>query len=193
MFSYSDLLIILIISLCFVFLFKLQKKVLYPKYFTNSELVTGSNVTYKMLLARFIITFLFGLLTYTIVKNQSVILIGTFLGSFLIVWPVFLNPVQTYSFPYSDILIQKKDEKIIFIIHFLFIITSVLTVYTATILTPEIINYTWNNRIELLLNFLFSLFLITFFTSAESYSSKLLDKKIRRSNETEDYSKDSNE
>ena len=133
MFSYIELLYIFLIAIAFVLLFRFQKSFFKKYYFSNIELAFENKVSYRMFLARYIFIFLFGLLSYWIFGSIDIILIGSFLGSFLVVWPALLSPRNAYNE-----IFEHKDIIKIYVIHSIFMITTISTAYIAALVFPII-------------------------------------------------------
>jgi hypothetical protein len=182
MFSFLDLIIAFIISLCFIGLFKVQKKFSPTNYFASSQLIVGSSISWRMVLLRFILVFIFGLLSYLIVRNETIILLGVLLGSFLIIWPTILSPFESYAS-----IVKKLDVIIIYLSNFLFVITSVIIVYVSVRLFPIVSDYIATNKVDITWDiFLFLIFSITGFPGKEMLD-RILENRITK-NENDYYS-----
>lgn len=178
MVSYLDLLLIFMTSLAFVLLFRLQRNFFPTNYFANSQIILDTVVTYRMILVRYIFIFIFGLISYFITKNTPVILIGTFLGAFLIVWPTILAPSEAYV----DV-IKPRDRIFIYAMHTIFIITSIIVVYFSTMLLPLMIANFNENLTSILIELVKWLVFSGLGISGEKSLSDLLDKRVRKNNE----------
>lgn len=184
MFSYLNLITAFIISLCFVGLFKFQKKISPTNYFASSQLIVGSSVSWRMILLRYILVFFFGLLSYLVVRNEPTILLGVLLGSFLIIWPTLLSPSDSYIN-----IIKKSDILIIYLSNFLFVITSVITVYVAVRLFPVISDYLSNNRADIVWDVVFWFVMSIIGYPGKEKLDRLLEKRLEK-NESDYYSYD---
>lgn len=73
--------------------FKIQKIFFSNKYFSVSQLLTEfeTGVKWSRIVIRVIITLMLSLILLIFIHNPLVVIIGIGLGSFLIVWPVFLS------------------------------------------------------------------------------------------------------
>lgn len=178
MVSYLDLLLIFITSLVFVVMFRLQRNLFPTNYFANSQIILDTVVTYRMILVRYIFIFIFGLFSYLITKNAPVILIGTFLGAFLIVWPTILAPSEVYI----DV-IKSRDKILIYTMHTMFIITSIIVVYLSTIFLPLMITNFNENWTSILIDLVKWLVFSGLGISGEKNLGDLLDKRVRKNNE----------
>ncbi|WHY86054.1 hypothetical protein QNH39_26360 [Neobacillus novalis] len=89
-------------------------------------------VTYRIVLIRVFLIYLFGLVIYWITLDVKNLLLGTFIGSFLIIWPALLNPREIYLYPTSI-----KMKLIVFFWLFLFPVSSILLVYSSILSFPE--------------------------------------------------------
>lgn len=135
MISYLELVYICFIAILFVFLFKIQQRISPQNYFSNSQFILDKDVSYKMLGIRYVLILLFSLNFYFIFNNRVLIVIGIFFGSFLIIWPILIAPSEAYW----DIgYIKSKDKVVIYLLHFIFVISSTLVAYFATVLSPLI-------------------------------------------------------
>lgn len=94
MYSFIDLLLILFYSIIFVLMFKAIRKFFPKKYFELSRLIFGNGVTIRMRIIRSVVIFAYSYMIYVILGNQEAAIFSIMLGSFLIVWPVILNPEQ---------------------------------------------------------------------------------------------------
>lgn len=178
MFSYFDLLIIFIVSILFVLVFRIQRNMFPTNYFANSDLVLNSFVTYRMLSIRYIIIFFFGLASYFLVNNTSTVVVGTFLGSFLIIWPTLLSPFKAYVG-----IVKKNDIIFIYLQHLVFVTTSVIVIYFATILLPLLQNHIYENRVGIFLEVLKFLIFSSLGLSSEKILGNILDKRIGNNND----------
>lgn len=133
MVTYLELSFIFLIAILFVTLFKIQKIIFSQNYFSNSQFILNKDVSYKILGIRYILILIFSLICYFIFKSRSIVVIGIFVGSFFIIWPTLISPSEAYS----DIgYIKSRDKILIYLLHFIFIISSTFTAYFATILFP---------------------------------------------------------
>lgn len=142
MFSILDLVFAFIVAITFVGMFRLQRKFFSKKYFELSRRVFGRGITKRMILLRIVIIFLFSALAYFLIADSNTILLGVLLGSFLIVWPVLLNPSQFDLEEFGDwgqskVKMNKKGWFFLLFSYFLFISTSVIVAYLS-------INYSEN-------------------------------------------------
>lgn len=128
----TEIVSLLIVGALFFLLFKAQQKIFPQHYFASSQLVVGVPITYRMILIRIFLTFLFGILTFLVVQKEKVILLGVLFGSFLIVWPALSAPYKVYAY------IETKQIPKIILSHFIFVITSVGIVKAAIISFPYI-------------------------------------------------------
>lgn len=133
MISYLELVYICLIAILFVFLFKIQQKISPQHYFSNSQFILDRDVSYKMLGIRYLLILLFSLNFYLIFSNRIVIVAGIFLGSFLIIWPILIAPSEAYC---EIGYIKLKDKVLIYLLHFVFVISSTFVAYFAIIFFP---------------------------------------------------------
>lgn len=173
MITYLELVFVFIIAILFVILFKIQKKIFPQNYFSSSQVILDKNVTYKMLVVRYLLILFFSFAFNLIIENRSIIAIGVFLGSFLIIWPTLLNPSEPY---WAIGYVKKKDILIIYFLHFLFVLSSVLTTYFGTILFPLVKDLYFEYKSDLIYDlakyFLGSVFWLPFLKKGNDYLNK---------------------
>jgi len=92
LYSLEELFFSFIVAIIFIFIFKLQKEIFNESYWATSDILSGIEKapTFKTFFIRFLIILVFAIvLNYFI--SPKIIVFGLTLGSFLIVWPLFLN------------------------------------------------------------------------------------------------------
>ncbi|MDF9450965.1 hypothetical protein [Bacillus toyonensis] len=99
MFSITDLILSFIFGLLFIGMFLAQKKFLPSKYFSLTEVILETKVTYMMIIVRTAMIFVYGLVCYGISSSAEIVLLGGVMGSLLIIWPAILNPSNIYIQP----------------------------------------------------------------------------------------------
>lgn len=171
--SYFEVATIFFVAILFVITFSIQRNFFPKNYFANSQIVLDNLVTYRMLSIRYISIFFFGLVSYFIVNKITVVVIGAFLGSFLIIWPAILSPSEAYMG-----YVKPKDKVFIYLIHFLFVITSIIVVYFSAILFPLLRDYILENKISALFDLLLWFFFASIGFPAEKKLGDYLDKRI---------------
>jgi len=132
MYSNFDLFIILIISLAFVSIFRIQRALTPLKYFSNADMVIENSISIYQLVIRYILIGIFSITIHFLFDiSEIIIILGNFFGAFLIVWPVLLSPKFSYEtyMPYNLILE-------VYIVHILFIVSSLLVTYLSLKLIP---------------------------------------------------------
>lgn len=130
-FSITDLIFSFILGLLFIGMFLAQKKFFPSKYFSLTEVILETKVTYMMILVRTGMIFVYGLVCYKISSSAEVVLLGGVIGSFLIIWPAILNPSNIYIHP------RKKLEWVLVIGALLiFPIATFLIVFSSIQLYP---------------------------------------------------------
>lgn len=166
MYSNLDLFIILIIALIFVALFRIQRALTPLKYFSNADLVIESSISRYQILIRCVLIGIFSItIHYLFNISESVIMLGNFFGAFLIVWPVLLSPKFSY-----DTYIPPNLIRTIYIIHILFIISSILVTWISIKLIPLFVSNSYDYINNILLpggSLVFS-----------DYIKKILSKKV---------------
>lgn len=92
MFSLIELLHSFIIAIGFIFLLKLHREIFPKSYFASSNLISDIEVapSLRSVVIRFLLILLYGVILNVFIRADVVIL-GITLGSFLIVWPIFLS------------------------------------------------------------------------------------------------------
>lgn len=93
MFSFEDLFVSFCIAIVLIFLFKLQRELSPRTYFSMSDIINGveSSPTRMDVIIRILIIFTLGIVCNFFVDDPNIIVLGLTMGSFLIVWPAFLN------------------------------------------------------------------------------------------------------
>ena len=147
MYSNIDFLIIFFIALLFVGMFKIQRKYFARKYYELSRRIFGRGITLRMMLIRLIMIFGLSYLAYWLTNDKEVVVLGILLGSFLIVWPVLLNPS---TFDVNEITnhgnnvvhISRKGWIFLFISYASFILSAVTIAYLSASFGEYIIDQT---------------------------------------------------
>ncbi|MCQ6521320.1 MULTISPECIES: hypothetical protein [Bacillus] len=131
MFTITDLIISFAFGLLFIGMFLAQKRFFPSKYFSLTEVILETKVTYMMILVRIGMIFVYGLVGYLITESAEAVLLGGIIGSFLIIWPAILNPLNIYIQP------NRKLEWVLIIGALLiFPIATFLIVYSSILLYP---------------------------------------------------------
>lgn len=132
LYSNLDLLYILIISLFFVAIFKIQRALTPLRYFSNADIVIESSVSIYQVIVRYILIGIFSITIHFLFNiSEIIIILGNFLGAFLIIWPVLLSPKFSY-----ETYIPGDLKLKIYILHILFVISSILVTYLSLQLIP---------------------------------------------------------
>lgn len=184
MYSISDLCWSLLIGICFIFMFLLQKKIFPQKYFSMSQIILDGTATWHMLLVRVILIFVFATVAQFIFKDSSIVLLGVVIGSFLIVWPVFANPTQLYMDN------PRGVEALLFLVSYLvFIVTSFSIAYFALSFFPEVTNFTLQSFKDYAKDNFWPIMFLLFGGPGQGKIGQVLDKKIvkRCEREREEY------
>lgn len=175
MITYLELVFIFLIAVSFIILFKIQKTIFSPSYFSSSQFILDKNVTYKMLGLRYVLILLFSLASNFIFNDKAIVIIGVLLGSFLIIWPTLLAPSEAYW----DIgYIKTKDKLIIYFLHFIFVISSTLVAYFGTILFPVLKKFIFEYKSEVLYDLMKFFFNLIFLFLLPIRASDYLNKSI---------------
>lgn len=188
MYSNIDLLIALSISFLFVGMFRIQRKYFAKKYYELSRRVFGKGITIRMMLIRLIMIFGFSYITYWLTNNKEVVVLGVLLGSFLIIWPVLLNP-STFDVRevgnYSDSVVHVNRKGWIFLLisYVSFILSAVVIAYLSTSFGEYLLNQTAAS-FKSWLSSSWWLILVYIFTSKNSeFFETLLEKDILKREE----------
>lgn len=126
-FSLYDLLISFLVSIGFVIIFKIQKAAFPHIYYSASELFLSKSITYKQVVIRMIIIFVYSSLLHMILTPENIVL-GVLVGALLITWPAFLHPTEMmWGYHY----LTYKEKLIYFLFLLSFIIISPLLAYVG--------------------------------------------------------------
>lgn len=170
---------IFVISFLFFGMFFIQKYSGNVYYFGFGEIVYGFRTSLKPLavILKFLMIICFTFIIQFFFRNELQILLGVFLGSFLIVWPAILNP------EHIDYRLRNR-RKVVYLIYFCFIIASIYAGYWGiklnSILTPIIKGYfkqlfTVNRIVPFIIDGVLFSGLVVFFTKLNS----ILNKEIK--------------
>lgn len=175
MVTYLELSLICFVAILFVLLFKIQKNVYPQNYFSNSQFILSKDVSYKMLVIRYIFILLFSLIVYFVLNSRTIVVIGTLLGSFLIIWPTLIAPSEAYL----DIgYIKSKDKVVIYLLHFIFVISSTLVAYFATIFVPLLKKLFCEYKMDALYDLIKYFFFSIIFNPLEKKGKAYLNRNI---------------
>lgn len=129
-FTVCDLLKSLIIAFLYVGIFRVQAKIDPQNYFGFGDLLYGLRVSIKPLafLIKALVVFVFSIVSFIIVKNDILVMLGIGVGSFLLVWPgILYNNVLDYNL--------RKRRKLVITVYVIFIILSVVISWFGIILS----------------------------------------------------------
>ncbi|MFP8783151.1 hypothetical protein [Planococcus plakortidis] len=89
-----------------------------------------------MMLIRLLMIFIFSYIVYWLTESSSVVITGVLLGSFLIVWPVLLNPStfdvsEAGGYEYNIVNVSTKGWFLLLVSYILFIISSGLIAFLS--------------------------------------------------------------
>ena len=134
--SYIDLILIFIVAILFVVMFRLQRRFFSKKYYELSRRVFGKGITIRMMLIRLLMIFIFSYIVYWLTESSSIVITGVLLGSFLIVWPVLLNPStfdvsEAGGYEYNIVNVSTKGWFLLLVSYILFIISSGLIAFLS--------------------------------------------------------------
>lgn len=201
MYSIVHLITIFIVAILFVVMFRLQRKFFSSIYYSLSRRVFGNGITIRMMLIRTIMVLVYSFIVFVITENEGVTIIGVGLGSFLIVWPVLLNPSSFdlhKAGNYNEIVTHVNTRG--WFLLFLSYISFVISMMLIALISANFGDYIFSAIEESFKAWIGSqLFLIVLFilTSGTSkFFEKLLEKDIfKREERIENYEekKDINE
>lgn len=126
MFSYVELLLAILVAALFILMFKLQRKFFVRAYHSGGELIEGK-VSIRNILIRYLMITAFSMILILLSFDVKVIILGTGIGSFLIVWPAFISPYTRSLFTYTSF-----QEFIYYCYLILFPVASIAVAYLAT-------------------------------------------------------------
>src|SRR5699024_9235871 len=126
-FSLYDFLISFLVSIGFVIIFKMQKTAFPYIYYSASELFLSKSITYKQVVVRMTIIFVYSSLLHMALTPENIIL-GVLVGALLITWPAFMHPTEMmWGYQY----LTYKEKLIYFLFLLSFIIISPLLAYVG--------------------------------------------------------------
>ena len=183
MMSYADLILIFIVAILFVFMFRVQRRFFSKKYFELSRRVFGRGITIRMMLIRLLMIFIFSYCAYWLTESGSVVIIGVLLGSFLIVWPVLLNPStfdisEAGSYEYNIVNISTKGWFFLSVSYALFMVSSGLIAFLSVTFGEHLLYQTVESFKSWLSSALWILLLSILFTKGSDKMETLLEKDI---------------
>lgn len=133
MFSITDLILSFIFGLLFIGMFLAQKKFFPSKYFSLTEVILETKVTYMMIIVRTGMIFVYGLVCYGISSSAEIVLLGGVMGSLLIIWPAILNPSNIYIQPRT-----KLEWILVIAVLLIFPISTFLIIVSSMQLYPVV-------------------------------------------------------
>jgi hypothetical protein len=128
MFSYIDLFLVLILALIFVLIFKIWQK-LFSHYFSLTEVAVGVgiSVSYLAIILKLTVLYLFGFISMIFINDIEIVMMGTAIGAFLIIWPNIINPTFFIISP------DRKQVLLIYSLYLIFIASAILLSYFGSI------------------------------------------------------------
>lgn len=138
--SIIELVQIAVLSFITVAIFKIDKKLFTKKYFSVSQLLFDDNVTVGNIVHRIALISIYSIILNLFIENIFVILFGIAIGSFLIVWPVILNPEfvkighNIFIDDIDTISFRNKDYMLLLMLYFLFILSNTVLSYASIII-----------------------------------------------------------
>ncbi|MCI2933440.1 hypothetical protein FH179_02260 [Staphylococcus haemolyticus] len=130
--------IVILLALCFILFFSVQKLVFPNWYFTYSDpFIRNESISLKKYFYRIVVVIFFNVffylllnLFYTSGEITTMLLSSNFLGVFLILWPLIFKPSQNLERNLS-----KKSIALLYSMYFTFLIsTLVISILTINIL-----------------------------------------------------------
>lgn len=132
-FTITDLMFSFILGLLFIGMFLAQKKFFPTKYFSLTEVILETKVTYMMIIVRIGMIFVYGLVCYGISNSAEIVLLAGVMGSFLIIWPAILNPSNIYIQPR-----RKLEWILVVVVLLIFPIATFLIMVSSIQLYPAV-------------------------------------------------------
>jgi hypothetical protein len=166
-----------IIAIFFVILFKLQRELFSHVYFAASDIVFGfeSAPTKKAVLIRLFILLAYGNVLCILIDSHNNIILGMTFGSFLIVWPVFLNE-ENIDNRVFDKRILLKSMLVLFV--FITYLATKLSIISHNIGTELLNFYLQDFDLKRLVNLIGDAFLWTIFLTIFGYLSSFIKRKL---------------
>ncbi|CAM4239263.1 hypothetical protein [Lacicoccus alkaliphilus] len=196
MYSLLDILVCFLIGIGLIFLFKLQREISPGTYFATSGILSeieDEQPDRRAILIRICIIILYGVALGFFIDSSELIVYGMTLGTFLIVWPVFIN----------DENIKPKFLKHKFLLRAFLLVFILITFFSAKLsviiynLVQEIAWVYFNNfdserMIGIIGDSLFWLILVIGFRWFYNYIQNRLSEKVSFTqsqdyNEAEEY------
>ncbi|MDO6448996.1 hypothetical protein [Oceanobacillus profundus] len=180
MYSLEELFLSFVIAVVFIFIFKLHRELFNESYWATSDILSDIDQapSLKSVLVRFFIILIFGIILNFFVLPKIIIL-GMTLGSFLIVWPVFLSD--------ENIIEELLEQKLV--LRTLLVLLVVITYVTAKLsivlfnLLNEAVNiylqdFHYERLVNLIGDSLIWALLIVLLRNLITYMSKKLTRKV---------------
>lgn len=185
MYTLIDLTFMFLIAIGFVLMFRIQRNLFPKKYYELSRRVFGRGITRRMRIIRTILIFAYSILTFYVIKDDTLTILTISLGSFLIVWPAILNP---YLFDLNEmggygeytVYINKKGKVVLYMAYSLFVLSSGALAYIATSFGEIILRMTIDSFKEWLGGLIFTGLLFIFFEGGSKRLEDFLDNTIRK-------------
>lgn len=183
MYNFSEFIIILAGGISFVLMFRLQRKFFSGQYYELSRRVFGRGVTIRMMLIRVIMIFLYSYIFYSITNSENIVISGVFLGSFLIVWPVLLNPStfdvqEAGQYEKNVTNVRPIGWFLLLISYLLFIMSSVFIAYTGVSFGDYIVSKTLESFKSWLSSAWWLLIVAILFSKVSELLENILEKDI---------------
>lgn len=180
MYSLEELFLSSIIAVAFIYLFKLHRELFNENYWATSDILSDIDQapSLKSVVIRFLIIIIFGIILNFFVLPKIIIL-GMTLGSFLIVWPVFLSDENI-----TEELLERKLVLRTLLVLFVVItsLTAKLSIVLFNLLNEAVNIYLQDFHFKNLINLIgdsfiwtLSLILLRFFIT---YLRKNLTRKV---------------
>lgn len=181
--SFNDLYLIFIVAILFVVMFRVQRRFFSKNYYELSRRVFGRGITIRMMLIRLLMVFIFSYGVYWLTDSASVVIVGVLLGSFLIVWPILLNPStfdvsEVGGYNYNIVNISTKGWFFLLLSYVLFIISSGLIAFLSVGFGESLVNQTIESFKSWLLSYWWVFLVSIFFAKSSDKMETLLEKDI---------------
>lgn len=173
-----------IIAIAFVLIFKGIRKLSPKKYFELSRLVFGNGVTLRMRIIRSIVIFTYSYIAYILLDNKEATVFSILLGSFLIVWPVILNPSQfdlnETGWYKKPVRVKNKGKIYLYLSYVFFVLYAVSLSLLAVEIGDSVFNYTKKSFASWTDGLIIYLLLTVFFENGSKIFEGLLSKSITK-------------
>lgn len=185
MYSILDIALCFALAIGFVIILRLQRKFFPRKYYELSRRVFGYGITHRMRIIRSLLIFSYSVVVLFLIEDDLLTISTIILGSFLVVWPVLLNPHQfdlNELGGYGDLIIRinTKGKFLLYCSYILFIISSGILAYLATRFGFMMVDVTVNSFKSWAEGSIWAFLMFLFSENGSKRLENLLDSDIRK-------------